>query len=257
MPQALRMQAVAAAPWQTLSPDEHDPCARLGRQACGQCHGVGRFAKERRPLAHALGRHLVGQQPHGAPGAQGLDHLTHPRERGGHSFQSRPVAGRFHHLGQTWLPRRSVQHRQSTMRLRKPAGQGLGGDFKTAQMRRQKQHALTALISLQHGAVIVPMHWHGWAKPQTRQLGRHGPGMANGRGHLPEAESGLAGVVHEAAPVHRRQQPGQPAARMPKGVQSPQRPAAEEMKPKLHEAGFCLFPVQARTRPPGRATGYR
>jgi len=135
-----------------------------------------------------------------------------------------------------WRPGRAVEHRERPVRAGKTLGQGLRRDLETAQMRGEKNHALTAGVGLHGSAVIGPLHRHGPAKPQAWQFGRHGPRMADGRRDLAAAETGLTGVVHETPAVNRRQQPGQPAGHMPDGVQGPQGPMAEKTKAGLHGA---------------------
>jgi hypothetical protein len=80
-------------PRQSLSPDQQHSRTGLQGQARAQCHGVGGLTEEGRPLPHAVGWHLIGQQPHCPPGPQRLDHLAHTRQGGSAPFQGRAVRG--------------------------------------------------------------------------------------------------------------------------------------------------------------------
>ena len=133
--QVFKIQVKAPAPGQALAARQHHRGAGLQGQAGGQGHGVGRLAKEGCPLALAVGRHLVGQQAHGLAFAQGLDHLAHAREGGGHGLDAAAVAGAEHHLRQPGLLGRAVKDGDWPM-LRRPArGRALHRQLKAAQVR--------------------------------------------------------------------------------------------------------------------------
>ena len=201
MPQRLRVQTVATAPGQALPPNQHHPGAGLQGQTRRQGHGVGGLAKKRRPLTHALGGHLVGQQTHGTPRTQGLDHLPHTRQRGGHGLQAWPLARQRHDFAQPGMAGGAVKHREGAVFGRKTQGQRLGRDFKATHVRGQKQHPLAAGIGLYRSPIVSPHHRWRAAQPQARQLGRHAPGLSYGPPHPTPPQTGLARVVQKTASV--------------------------------------------------------
>ena len=113
--------------------------AGLLHQARGQRHRVGGLAEERRPHAHVLGRHLVGQQAEPAA-AQRADHLRTPAS----------VAGAVARPGRSREPCRPARRSQGLRAGRystvigpwaagEALGVGLRRDLEAAHVRRQRR----------------------------------------------------------------------------------------------------------------------
>ncbi len=222
------------APGQPLAAHQHHGSTRLLRQAHGQGHGVGIAAKKRRPKALPVRRDLVGQQAHGLTPPQGLDHLAHTRQCGGHGQHAGPVACGLHHLGQPGLARGAVQHRDGAA-LRAPApGRCLGRQFEAPLVRREVQNAAPGRIRLLHTGLAFDAAGQWRPQPQARQLGHHAAGMGHSGTHVAQRIPCQGRIGQKATPVRGRRTKRNPAHGRAHDVQQPQWKYGKESKDDWH-----------------------
>ena len=217
-----------------LAAHQQHSSAGLQRQAGSQRHGVGRFAKHGRPDSQPFGRYLVRQQAHGFATAQRLDHLAHPRQRGGHGLHAWAVACGLHHLGQPGLARGAVQHGDGALLGTPARGNGLGRHLKAPEVRGEKNHTAPGSPGLLHTGLALNAHRHGRAQPQPGQLGHHAPGVAYGGAHLRKRVARQRRIGQKALAIHARGSKSHPAQNTSDDVEQPQRKYGKESKDSRH-----------------------
>jgi hypothetical protein len=135
---------------------------------------------------------LVWQQTHRLASTQGFDQLTHTVHAGRDGFEKRFVSRMHQQFAQPCLSGRTVQHRHRAVCFAKTQGTGGCGDFKAAQMGRDKHHAFACGIGIDDVLFALPLHGHGRAKPNAKRFQRLTTGRANGPSDLGQ---GIARMV--------------------------------------------------------------
>ena len=223
---------------QPLAPGEHDRRAHLLRQPGRQGHGVGRHPKNVSPHAHALRRHLVGQQADGFAALQRAHHLPHPTDGGWRRGQRRARACGFFQLAQHPIACRAEHHgdrpaRAEALRI------GLGGDLEAAHVRRQEHQAAALRQSVLDQLLAFPLHrvgnrLLGRAQPQAQALHHHLAGFGHRLAALPQRDAGAGRVHAQALAVAGRQRIDHPAQKGAQGVKESQGPPRQPAQGEKH-----------------------